>query len=904
MNAHIDTETHARQEMDQPEATSDTLQEDIKMGKMSQIDLMRHIQNLESLGEIKAAANLCVLWINYAPAPDKHYALFNYGGLLQSLKRFDEAQVAYESCIALKEEFPQAYINLGLMFEKLGKSSQALNTWLMLIGRRYLNKPPPVEFLTMALNHVGRVQEVLKNYAQAEEALEQSLLLQPKQAGVIQHWVHIRQKACKWPVYKSLPGISLADLRRFTSPLAMLALTEDPAEQLAISQSFVARTYGFKEEYLFHGHAWTHEKIRVGYVSGDFREHAVGFLLPPFLQGHSPDQYELYAYDFSRDEATPLRAKLKKQFHRFQSIASLSDRQAAELVLHDEIDVLIDLHGLSAGARPGIFALHPAPRQGTYLGFIGPTGMPWFDFVLADRHVLPAELATYFSEKPVYIEGSFLPMVSNADASVRVGRSDVGLPDKAFVMAALGNSYKITPTMFAAWMQILQRIPDSVLWLIDDNEVGTRNLRSEAAKLGISEDRLIFMARATHVQFCARLKLADVYLDTYPYNCGSTSNDVIAAGVPLVSLYGKTMVSRMGLSLLQAVGLPDMATSTLADYEDKVLELYLKNKAGVMPPRYQAGDVLHLDSALSQIVNNVFSPEPPATLALKSQPKLRLYQICYSDETKQNIPAQFLALENSNNQRPDWREYWPIRNFLLNNTLEEDVFYGFLSPRFTYKTGLDFERIRNFVHQNGRENEVLIFSPFWDLNSFFVNPFTQGDFFHPGLLDAMQKFSDFAGLELNLSEQVMHSDNTAYCNYFIAKKKFWLHWLELGEKLFQIAESGVGEVAQSLQQNTLYSQEHLPHKIFVQERLVNLILAQAQFKSKAFNVFEMPGSVTPLNNFMPQAVVANALKLASVQWGEPQYLDAYFQTREQVWELSGMAKLAELREGLKVPATP
>jgi predicted O-linked N-acetylglucosamine transferase (SPINDLY family) len=871
--------------------TSAVLKNDIQLGKMSLIDLMRHIQNLESLGEIRAAVNLCALWINFAPANDKHYALFNYGGLLQGLGQFEEAQKAYESCMAMREDFPQAYINLGLMFEKRGHSLQALNTWLLLISRRFLNQPPPTEFLTMALNHVGRVQEILKNYAQAEEALEQSLLLDPKQPGVIQHWIHIRQKACQWPVYKSLPGIRLAELRRCTSPLAMLALTEDPAEQLSISQAFVARTYGFKEEHLFHGHSWKHNKIRVGYVSADFREHAVGFLLAPFLKGHSRDAYELYAYDYSREEATAVRAHLKNQFSHFQSIEKLSDRQAAELILHDEIDILIDLHGLSSGARPGIFALHPSPRQGTYLGFIGPTGMPWFDFVIADENVLPVELANFFSEKPVYVEGSFLPMISNADKDLQVTRKEIGLPQDAFVMAALGNSYKITPEMFGAWMRLLQRIPNALLWLIDDNEVGTRNLRAQAVQMGISEERLFFMGRTTHVQFCARLKLADIYLDTYPYNCGSTSNDVISAGVPLVTRYGKTMVSRMGLSILTSLNGSEMACRTLPEYEDKVLELYLKNKAGVVPAGYRADDPINLDNVLRLIFSNLVIAESIPKLVANTKLKLCLYQICYSAETRRNIPAQFMALENLENNRPDWREYWPIRNFLLNHVLEDNAFYGFLSPRFTYKTGLDFEKIRNFAQQNGNENDVLIFSPFWDLNSFFLNSFVQGEYFHPGLMNLMQKFSDSVGLDLDLSQTVTHTDNTAYCNYFIAKKKFWLHWLELGEKLFQISELGTADIAKTFNENTPYSEEQLPIKIFIQERLVNLILAKSNFKSKAFNVFEMPGSVTPLNNFLQQAIVANALKFASSKMGEREYLDVYWQNREQVWRQSGMDKL-------------
>ena len=193
-------------------------------GRMSQLDLMGHVQHLESMGELSAAANLYALWINHAMMNDKHFALFNYAGLLQTLKRPEKALEAYEACISLSEEFSQAYINLGLLYEKMGQDTLALQTWLRLVCRRYLNTPPPVEFLAMALNHIGRLQEKLLNYSQAEDALEESLSVNPAQPGVIQHWVHIRQKACQWPVYKPLPGISLAEMKRYTSPLAMLAL--------------------------------------------------------------------------------------------------------------------------------------------------------------------------------------------------------------------------------------------------------------------------------------------------------------------------------------------------------------------------------------------------------------------------------------------------------------------------------------------------------------------------------------------------------------------------------------------------------------------------------------------------------------------------------------------------------
>jgi predicted O-linked N-acetylglucosamine transferase (SPINDLY family) len=234
---------------------------------------------------------------------------------------------------------------------------------------------------------------------------------------------------------------------------------------------------------------------------------------------------------------------------------------------------MVDLHGLSAGARPGIFALHPAPKQGTYLGFIGTTGMPWFDFVITDLHALPPEHTEYFMEKPLYVEGSFIPLTPPDENLPAVTRAEVGLPEDAFVMGAFGNVYKITPEMFEVWMQLLARMPDSVLWLIDDNTTTTENLKNHARAAQADLSRIVFSTRTVHKEFCARLKLCDVYLDTYPYNCGSTTNDVIRAGVPLVSRYGKTMVSRMGLSILSALNAIELTCVDVENYVNIVLQL-------------------------------------------------------------------------------------------------------------------------------------------------------------------------------------------------------------------------------------------------------------------------------------------------------------------------------------------
>lgn len=541
-----------------------------RSGSMPLSLMVQHAEQLQRDGHGLAASNLYALWLAHHEDPRKHLVWFNHGSLLQQLGQLPQAQAAYQKALELSPDFAQAHINLGLVLEKQGQTEQAIAAWGRLTGQRYAKQPVEPEMLTTALNHIGRVHENNKNYRQALEALEHSLLINPKQTGVIQHWVHIRQKACEWPVYKPLPGISKNEMIMATSPLAMLALTDDPLLQLLSAHAFVARTYGLKEEWLCKVKDYHHPKKRIGFASADFREHAVGFLLPTMLKGLDRNRYEVYAYDFTVDDGSEHRKNLLGMFDQMRPIHTLTDRQAAELILKDEIDVMIDLHGLSAGARPGIFALHPAPKQGTYLGFIGTTGMPWFDFVITDRHALPPENTEYFMEKPMYLEGSFIPLAPPDDDLPVVKRADVNLPERAFVMGAFGNVYKITPEMYALWMQLLKEIPNSVLWLIDDNPTTTENLKKHAKLANVNLSNIIFSSRTSHKEFCARLKLCDVYLDTFPYNCGSTTNDVVRAGVPIVSRFGKTMVSRMGLSILTSKGQIELASITNEDYLCKI----------------------------------------------------------------------------------------------------------------------------------------------------------------------------------------------------------------------------------------------------------------------------------------------------------------------------------------------
>lgn len=562
-----------------------------RSGGMALAAMVSHAEQLQRDGHAQAASNLYALWLAHHEDPRKHLVWFNHGSLLQQLGQSAQAQQAYEQALALSPDFAQARINLGLVLEKQGHTAQAIAAWAHLTGQRYAKNPVETDMLTAALNHIGRVHENNRDYRQALKALEHSLLINPKQAGVIQHWVHIRQKACEWPVYKSLPGISKNEMIMATSPLAMLALTDDPLLQLLSAHAFVARTYGLKEERLCKVKQYHHPKKRIGFASGDLREHAVGFLLPTMLQGIDRERYEVYAYDFTMDDGSEHRKKLLGMFDHVRPVHTLTDRQAAERILEDEIDVMVDLHGLSAGARPGIFALHPAPRQGTYLGFIGSTGMPWFDFVITDRHALPPEHTEYFMEKPLYVEGSFIPLTPPDENLPVVTRAELGLPEDAFVMGAFGNVYKITPEMFAVWISLLKEIPDSVLWLIDDNTTTTENLKNHARLANADLSRIIFSTRTVHKEFCARLKLCDIYLDTYPYNCGSTTNDVVSASVPIFSRYGKTMVSRMGLSINSSIGNDGVLSESFEEYFKNICD-FRKNKKKSLPQKISAGKLV------------------------------------------------------------------------------------------------------------------------------------------------------------------------------------------------------------------------------------------------------------------------------------------------------------------------
>ena len=556
-------------------ASSPALQKllkDIDKGKMDLGELIAAAESLKATGDVESSVALYSAWLSKTTSPLRYVALFNQAVGLAQLGRDVEAATTYSAAVALKSDFPEARVNLGLTLEKHGHPKEALEQWKAV----YDQPSTPVAMLTTALNHTGRLLEETREYELAEQALTRSLAVNHNQPDALQHWVHLRQKQCKWPVYTELPGISKADMLLATSPLAMLAEADDPALQLLSAQSFAHRKLSFPEARLCEGRRYHHRRLRIGYLSSDFCVHAVGLLLAELFENQDRSQFETYGFCVSKEDGSAHRQRIIASLEHFERVGHLSDEQIARRILECEIDILVDLNGLSSGTRVAVLGYRPAPVQATWLGFIGTTALPYIDYVIADAFAIPADLASYYREKPLYLPHSFLPSDSRREVAANTDRAKHHLPADQFVFASFNNIYKLNPRMFQTWMDILLRVPNSVLWLLDDNRWATENLTKFAQSRGVDPKRLIFAGRIDPREHLARLPLADLFLDNHPYNAGSTAHDVLSKGLPMLTLSGRTFVSRMGGSLLTALGLPELIAHSHEEYIEKAVEIASK----------------------------------------------------------------------------------------------------------------------------------------------------------------------------------------------------------------------------------------------------------------------------------------------------------------------------------------
>lgn len=562
------------------------LRQRAEQGQLPLPELMQAASTLQAQGQIEPAAALYETWLAHASEaqrPHRPLAAFNWGTLLGSLRRHEAAEAAYRDALAAKPDFAQARLNLAHQFEHLGRNDEALAAWREVfdhIGQLDCVGAEPLDLQLHALNNSARLLEQLRRYDEAEALMVRSLQLKPAQGDVIQHYVHIRQKQCEWPVHQAIEGpqgrVGEHQLLVNTSLLAMLSHSDDPALQLLTAQRFVhdkVAKYGGKPYHRLHGPARREGKVRLAYLSGDLCMHAVGLLTAELYELHDRSRFELLAYDWSREDGTPLRARIKRSFDRLIPLQGLSDEQAARQIAADGVDVLVDLQGLTNGARPNILVHRPAPVQVGYLGLPATSALPGVDFMVADRYVFRDDYHAFCSERPIPIRPCYQVSDRRREIGAPPTRAQYQLPEQAFVFAVFNNNHKISAELFACWMRVLQQVPGSVLWLLADNRWAEANLRAAAQAAGIEASRLIFAPRVLPADYLARFQLADLVLDTFPYNAGTTASDCLWAGAPILTLSGRSYISRMCGSLLTAVGLPDLITESLADYERLAVQI-------------------------------------------------------------------------------------------------------------------------------------------------------------------------------------------------------------------------------------------------------------------------------------------------------------------------------------------
>jgi protein O-GlcNAc transferase len=477
-------------------------------------------------------------------------------------ERFDEALSAYDRLLSAQPAHIEALYNRGVILsqqQRFEESLAALDAALAL-------KPD-----TAAIHHNrGAVLTALERHREALESYDRALALDPDYLPARANRAMVMLGLCDWDrVAQTPPG----EVAQFAPPLTLLGYSDDKQLQLQCAMGVIRTLVPEPLPPLWLGEKYRHDRIRLAYVSADFREHAVAFQLAPLIERHDRARFQVIGISTGPSDDSAIRARLVKAFDRFHDFGKLNSENIAQRLYEMEIDIAIDLGGHTGGARPRIFAHRPAPVQTSWLGYPGTTGASFIDYLIADAIVAPFEDQSLYTERLVHLPCSYFPTDPARTIAPVPGRGEMGLPEDGFVFCAFNNNWKITRPVFDIWMRLLQQVPHSVLWLKRPAPDARVNLEREAAARGIDGARLVYADDVAIDAHLARHALADLFLDTLPYNAHATAVDALGAGLPVLTCRGNAFAGRVAASLLHAAGLPELITETLSDYESRALEL-------------------------------------------------------------------------------------------------------------------------------------------------------------------------------------------------------------------------------------------------------------------------------------------------------------------------------------------
>jgi len=498
-----------------------------------------------------------------AIAPDSIDNWWNRGAALHELRRYDDALASYDRALALKPDFAEVHFNRGNALALLGRQGEALAAYdrALAIDPAYLD----------ALNARGAALVKLKRHAEAVACFERMLARDPRHPRALGELAHCHLVTCDWDAAARVAGELkryLADDASIISPFVLLGLAVGPAVLADCTRRFVAHSIPSREPLARGRGVPDRERIRVAYLSADFRSHATAFLAAGLFEQHDRSRFEVVGVSFGADDGSAMRARLIGSFDQFHDVAEHGDREIAELLRELSIDIAVDLKGHTEEARPGILAYRPAPVQVAYLGYPGPLQLDGIDYVIGDKVVLPFDQQPFYAEKIVHLPDSYQVNDANRPIAARMpARGELGLPERGLVFCCFNHSWKIAPDVFDVWMRLLRSSEASVLWLLQTNDPACANLRREARKRGVDPQRLVFAPVCEPPEHLARIACADLFLDTLPCNAHTTASDALWAGVPVITCMGDTFAGRVAASLLHAAGLPDLVIDRLAAYE-------------------------------------------------------------------------------------------------------------------------------------------------------------------------------------------------------------------------------------------------------------------------------------------------------------------------------------------------
>ena len=493
----------------------------------------------------------------------------NRGVALADLKQHEAAVASYDQALDLKTDYAEAYNNRGVSLKELKQLDAALASY----DQAILIKADSAE----AHNNRGILLGDLRQYAAAIESYDRALLINPAYAFLYGSRLHTKMHICDWRAH----NLQVAELlekvehgEKAVAPFPILTFTGAPGPHWKAAETWTTEECPANAALGPISRRPRHGKIRVGYFSMDFRNHPVALLVAGLIEAHDRSRFEIYGFSYGPDTQDSMRKRLEGAFDKFFDVRPKSDKDIAALARELEIDIAIDLAGYTNDARTNTFAMRAAPIQVNYLGYPGTMGANYYDYMIADKIVVPQATRHHYVEKIAYLPNSYQ---ANDRSRVVIDeapfRERFGLPAAGFVFCCFNNNFKIAPNTFAIWMRILQRVEGSVLWLFEDNPAAAANLRLEAERTGVTAQRLIFATRAPHGEHMARHRAADLFLDTLPYNAHTTASDALWAGLPVLTCMGESFAGRVAASVLSALDLPELITATAEDYEAQAVTL-------------------------------------------------------------------------------------------------------------------------------------------------------------------------------------------------------------------------------------------------------------------------------------------------------------------------------------------